>query len=180
MVVEGDDFVEVTIYRKILDAENLKLLEFVNQNYPLTQKNRIALGIVATKQKILSTELSRLLQLQEGERMRSYVDSLINQGILITRGQKKGTAFLINPKLVAGAKFNRRTTLKTVEPHRLKVLIEEDLRLHPKSKISEIAARLPDADIRDIRKMVYAMANEGLLEREGANRNMTYQLAKKK
>lgn len=180
MVVEGDDFVEVTIYRKILDSENLKLLEFVNQNYSLTQKNRIALGIIATKQKILSTELSLLLQLQEGERMRSYVDNLVNLGILVTRGQKKGNAFLINPKLISGAKLNQKTTLKTVEPHRLKLLIEEDLRLHPKSKISEIATRLPDADIKDIRKMVYSMQDDGVLEREGGNKNMTYQLAKKR
>ncbi len=180
LVVEGDDYVEVTIYRKILDAENLKLLEFVNQNYSLTQKNRIALGVVATKQKVLTTELSSLLQLQAGERMRSYIDNLINQGILITRGQKKGTAYLINPKLIAGARFNRKTTLKTVEPHRLKMLIEEDLRLHPWSKISDVAKRLPDADIKDIRKLIYSMVKDGILEREGANRNMSYQLAKKK
>ena len=179
-VMEGDDYVEVTVYRKIIDAENLKLLDFVNQNYSLTQKNRIALGIVAAKQKILSTELSSFLQLQEGERMRSYVDNLVNKGILITRGQKKGNAFLISPRLISGAKFNQKTTLKTVEPHRLKMLVEEDLRLHPKSKISDIFARLPDADIKDIRKLVYAMVADGLLEREGANRNMTYQLAKKK
>lgn len=179
-VFEGDDFVEVTIYRKIIDTENLKLLEFVNQNYSLTQKNRIALGIVAAKQKILSTELSLLLQLQDGERMRSYVDNLVFQEILITRGQKKGNAFLINPKLISGANFNQKTTLKTVEPHRLKMLVEEDLRLHPNSKISEIASRLPDADFKDIRKIVYSMATDGLLERKGANRNMTYRLAKKK
>ena len=112
--------------------------------------------------------------------MRSYVDNLVNLGILVTRGQKKGNAFLINPKLISGAKLNQKTTLKTVEPHRLKLLIEEDLRLHPKSKISEIATRLPDADIKDIRKMVYSMQDDGVLEREVGNKNMTYQLAKKK
>lgn len=180
IVMEGDDYVEVTVFRKIIDAENLKLLEYVNQSYSLTQKNRIALGIVASKQKILSTELSLLLQLQKGERMRSYVDNLVEQGILITRGQKKGNAFLINPKLISGAKFNQKTTLKMVEPHRLRMLVEEDLRLHPKSKISEVAKRLPDADFKDIRKTVYAMVSEGLLLREGANRNMSYELAKKK
>jgi ATP-dependent DNA helicase RecG len=60
------------------------------------------------------------------------------------------------------------------------MLVEEDLRLHPNSKISEIASRLPDADFKDIRKIVYSMATDGLLERKGANRNMTYRLAKKK
>lgn len=179
-VFEGDDFVEVTISRKILGSEISKLLEFVNQHYVLSQKNRIALGIVAKKQKILSTELTEELQLQDGERMRSYVDELVNSGILITRGIKKGNAFLVNPKLISNANVNRHTTLKTIEPHRLKILIEEDLTIHPCSKISDIAQRLPDADIKDIRKMVYAMVSEGCIIPQGGKRNMTYQVAKKK
>lgn len=179
-VFEGDDFVEVTIFRKILGSEISKLLEFVNQNYVLSQKNKIALGIVAIRQKILSTELTEELQLQDGERMRSYVDELVNNGILITRGIKKGNAFLVNPKLIFNAQVNRHTTLKTIEPHRLRTLIEEDLTIHPDSKISDIAQRLPDADIKDIRKMVYAMVDDGFLEPQGGKRNMSYQVAKKK
>ena len=179
-VFEGDDYVEVTIYRKILDVENTKLIEFVIQNYNLTAKNIIALGIVANRQKMLTTELAVELQLQDGERMRSYVDALLSQGILITRGKKKGTEYLVNPKLIENAKVNRVTTLKTVEPHRLKMLIEEDLRLHPNSKISDISSRLPDADLKDIRKMVYGMVEEQILIAEGANRNKTYSVAKKK
>ena len=179
-VKEGDDYVEITVFRKIIDTEILKLIEYVNQNYILTQKNRIVLGIIAVKQKILSTELSSILQLQDGERMRSYVDNLINQGLVITRGQKKGNTFLLNPKLMDNAEFNRTTTLKTIEPHRLSTLIEEDLRIHPLSKISEIAGRLPDADLKDIRKMVYFMVSNGTLIPNGANKNKTYELAKKK
>ncbi|MBO7597921.1 MAG: putative DNA binding domain-containing protein [Bacteroidales bacterium] len=180
LVKEGDDYVEITVFRKIIDTEILKLIEYVNQNYSLTQKNRIVLGIIAVKQKILSTELTSILQLQDGERMRSYVDNLINQGLVITRGQKKGNTFLLNPKLLDNAKFNRTTTLKTIEPHRLSTLIEEDLRIHPLSKISDIADRLPDADLKDIRKMVYNMVSNGMLIPNGANKNKTYELAKKK
>ncbi|MBO7595505.1 MAG: putative DNA binding domain-containing protein [Bacteroidales bacterium] len=179
-VKEGDDYVEVTVNRKIVDKENLKLLEYVNQFYTLTQKNRIAFGIVAAQQKILSTELAAALQLQDGERMRSYVDNLVNQGILVTRGQKKGTAFLINPKLINNADFTRATTLKTIEPHILRTLIEEDLRIHPDSKISDIAERISDVDIRDVRKIVYKMLSDGVLESFGANKNKTYQVVKKK
>ena len=179
-VFEGDDFVEVTISRKIIGAEVSQLLEFVNQNFVLSQKNKIALGIIAKKQKILSTELTSELQLQDGERMRSYVDELVKTGILITRGVKKGNAFLVNPKLIDNAKVNRNTTLKTIEPHRLKTLIEEDITIHPNSKISDICNRLPDADIKDIRKMVYAMVKEGIIDSDGGNRNRTYSLAKKK
>lgn len=179
-VFEGDDFVEVTIFRKIIGAEVSQLLEFVNQNFVLSQKNKIALGIIAKKQKILSTELTSELQLQDGERMRSYVDELVKTGILITRGVKKGNAFLVNPRLIDNAKVNRNTTLKTIEPHRLKTLIEEDITIYPNSKISDICSRLPDADSKDIRKMVYAMVKEGVIDSDGGNRNRTYTLAKKK
>ena len=179
-VFEGDDYVEVVVYRKILNIEIYKMLEFVDRNYSLKQKDKIALGLISIYQKLLSTELTSLLQLQDGERMRTYVDRLVNLGILITRGQRKGTAFLLNPKLIENAKINRVTTLKTIEPHRLKMLVEEDLLLHTNSKLSDIANRLPDVDIRDIRKMIYAMVNEGLIETEGGNRNRTYKMAKKK
>lgn len=127
----------------------------------------------------VSLELTSELQLQDGERMRSYVDELVKTGILITRGVKKGNAFLVNPKLIDNAKVNRNTTLKTIEPHRLKTLIEEDLSIYPNSKISDICSRLPDADIKDIRKMVYAMVKEGIIDSDGGNRNRTYSLAKK-
>lgn len=179
-VIEGDDFVEVTIFRAIIGAEISQLLEYVNQNYSLTQKNKIALGIVARRQKILSTELTDELQLQDGERMRSYVEELVKKGILITRGVKKGNAFLVNPKLIGNAKVNRRTTLKTVEPHRLRTLIEEDITIHPDSKMLDICNRLPDADIKDIRKMVYALVKDGIIIPKGGNRNRTYSMAKKK
>ena len=169
---------KVIQYSEITNREIIPLLDYVSGNYELSQKDIIALGLVAQHQKILSTELTKLLQLRETERMRSYVDRLLAKGLLVTRGKKKGTEFLINPKLVANAKLNIKTTLKTIEPHSLEALISEDLRLHPASGISDIAKRLPDIELRELRKFVYGMVKKGKLATEGSRTNRTYCLIK--
>lgn len=94
-----------------------------------------------------------------------------------SRGVKKGTQYLINPRLVSSAKLNIPTTLKTIEPHRLKALIKEDLRLHPYSLISEIAKRLPDVERKDIQQQIYNMNRRGLLLTTGSKTNRRYALA---
>ncbi|MDE6098702.1 MAG: putative DNA binding domain-containing protein, partial [Muribaculaceae bacterium] len=149
MPIPESDFNNVTVtqYSAILNQSLLPLFDFVNRNYPvLTQKNLIAFGLIAINEKISSTDLSKMLQLTENSRLRSYVDTLVNLGIVSTRGVKKGTQYVVNPKLINSARLNVLTTLKTIEPHRLNALIEEDLRLHPNSMISEIATRLPDVE----------------------------------
>ena len=59
------------------------------------------------------------------------------------------------------SKVNKKTTLKTIEPYRLKALILEDLKSHPMSMMDEIASRLPDVDFKELKKMVRKMASDG-------------------
>lgn len=166
----------VTQLAEIMDVELLPLLDFVLQNYQLTQKGYIAFGLIAKEKKILSTQLSVLLQLSEEDRLRSYTDRLLKDGIICKSGNKKGTQFYINPQLIKNAKVNLKTSLKTLEPHALKALILEDLRQYPKSSIAGIASRLPDADIKEIRKIVYLLAKQGELQTEGSKTNRCYSL----
>lgn len=177
--VEADfNNVTVTQYSGILNQAILPLFDYVNQNYAskLTQKNLIALGLIARNEKIPATELAKQLQLEENVRLRSYVENLVEAGIVQTRGVKKGTQYLVNPKLINNARLNIPTTLKSIEPHRLDALIQEDLRIHPHSSISEIAVRLPDIDKKDIQKHVYNMIRSGKLTGEGSKTNRKYAL----
>ena len=96
---------------------------------------------------------------------------------MVQRGVKKGTQYVINPRLISNSRLNIPTTLKTIEPHRLIALIEEDLRLHPDSTISEIAERLPDVDRKDIQRQVYNMTRQSLLTTTGSKTNRRYTLA---
>ena len=140
----------------------------------------IVLGTIAKHQKLLSTQLSKQLQLPDDDRLRSFVTQLLNQDILISRGVKKGTEYLINPKLISSAKINIKPSLKTIEQPRLKALIEETLHRSENLSMAEIHAKMGDIELADVRKAVYALAKIGVLEPHGADRNRKYAMAKKK
>jgi len=58
---------------EIIGEDIIFLLEYISEHYQLSQKQFIALGIIAREKKILGTELIKQLQLPEDERLRSYV-----------------------------------------------------------------------------------------------------------
>lgn len=167
----------VTQYSKIMDEESVLIIDFIAKNYQLSQKEFIVLGIVARNKKILATQLTKELQISDEDRLRTYVAKLIETSILVSRGVKKGTEYLINPKLIASSKINIKPTLKTIEPHRLKALIIEDLERYPKSSIADISKRLPDVLVFDLRKCIYKMVSEGKLIFEGGKTYRKYSLA---
>ncbi len=173
------DSMKVVQASKIMDEEAVFLIDFISQHYTLTQREFIALGIVAREKKMLSTMLSRQLQLSEENRLRSYVGRLVEKEILITRGNRKGTEYLINPRIIEGSRINVRPTLKTIEPYRLKALIEEDLKVHPGSLMEDIHKRIPDVEISDLRKTVYKMVEEEVLMHSGGKTYRRYSMAKK-
>lgn len=160
---------------EIIDVEILPLLDYVMQNYQLSQKSFIAFGIIARERKILSTQLTKQLQLTNDDRLRSYIDKLLVEGLIVKTGTKKATKLQVNPLLIKNAKANIKTSLKTIEPYALKALIIEDVKKYAGSKISEIAARIPDVEVDEIRKMVYSMVDLEL-RTEGAKTNRRYYL----
>lgn len=160
---------------EIIDVEILPLLDYVMQNYQLSQKSFIAFGIIARERKILSTQLTKQLQLTNDDRLRSYIDKLLVERLIVKTGTKKATKLQVNPLLIKNAKANIKTSLKTIEPYALKALIIEDVKKYAGSKISEIAARIPDVGVDEIRKMVYSMVDSEL-RTEGAKTNRRYYL----
>ena len=168
-----DSYSEVKVIQEadIVEPELLPLLDYLLKNYSLSQKALTAFGLIARGQKMTTFDLSHALQLNEEERLKSYVNLLLQESLIVKRGVKKGTCYYINPKLIKNVKAGIKTTLKTVEPHVLKTLVYEDLRRHPDSGIREIIGRLKDADIRDVRKILYAGVENGELEPHGASKN---------
>ncbi len=158
---------------EIIDVDLLPLLDYVMQNYRLSQKSFITFGIIARERNILSTQLTKQLQLSEDDRLRSYIDKILEDGLVIKSGTKKATRLQINPQLINNAKANIKTSLKTLEPHVLKALIIEDLKKHPGSKISDISSRIPDVGLPEIRKMVYSMVDDEL-RTEGSRTDRRY------
>ena len=176
VVYEGDDYVEVTVYKKIVSKESTRICDFVSANYKISQKAYITLGIILQKKSITAGELSKELQLMDGSRLRPYVESLISNDIILHKGSGRGTKYEINPEFVSTTKMQFPTTLKTIEPYRLKALILEDLKYHSNSLLSEMASRLPDVEYMDLEKMVRTMAKDGEITPLGGRKYRRYKL----
>jgi ATP-dependent DNA helicase RecG len=178
-IISEYDYTSIVQSSKVIDEDVVYLLEYISKHYNLSQKQFIALGIIAREKKLLGTELSNFLQLTEEERLRSYVGKLLENKILITRGERKGTQYLINPELIKASSLNIKPSLKTIEIHSLKALIEQDLKIHPDSKIGEIYSRIPDIAYKDLQKAIYELVNEGILNHTPDKTHRKYCLAKK-
>lgn len=170
----------VTVQSGIIDEEALSVIDYINKHFQLTQKETITLGIVATRKKILATQLTIALQLNQEDKLKYWLGSLLDKNILISRGVKKGTEYLLNPDLFSQAKLNLTPSLKTIEPHKLEALILEDLKYNGKSGMAAIKERLSEVYPNDIQKLVYKMARKGIIEKEGADKNRVYFVGIKK
>ncbi len=175
-VTEGDDYVEVSVCRNIITKDASRVFDYISDHYKLNRKAYIALGIILKEKTITALDLARELQLSSGERLRSYVDNLVSEQIVLALGKGKGIKYTINPNFVANSKMQFTTTLKTIEPYRLKALVCEDLKFHPSSSIAEIASRLPDVDYSELEKTVRLMAKEGVIKPIGGRKYRKYSL----
>lgn len=172
--------VAVTVFSGAVDTEVISILDYIDKHFQLTQKEYITLGIVASEKKILSTQLALKLQMSQEEKIKSWIGTLIEKEILISRGIKKGTEYLLSPDLFAQAKLDIKPALKTLEPYKIQALVLEDLKYNGKSKMAEIQKRLQEIQTNDLKKAVYKLVEINDLMTFGANRNRTYDLSKKK
>jgi ATP-dependent DNA helicase RecG len=166
--------VAVTVFSGAVDTEVISILDYIDKHFQLTQKEYITLGIVATEKKILSTQLALKLQMSQEDKMSSWIGSLIEKEILISRGIKKGTEYLLNHELFSQAKLDLKPSLKTIEPYILEKLIIEDLKYNGKSKLKDIHKRLLQIPAKDVTKAVYKMANLKQIGKEGADKARVY------
>ena len=169
----------VTISSNTINPDAVSVLDFIDKHYVLSQKEYIALGVIATEKKILSTQLANKLQLTEEDKMRSWVNGLLDKQIIISQGKKKGTSYLLNPELFAQAKLDITPSLKTLEPYKVEALIVEDLKYNGESKMADINSRVPEIGAKEVQKIVYKLVKDGTLMTKGSKKNRTYYLSKK-
>jgi len=139
---EGPDRVEVTIRRRILKPEVIDFMTRADQVFQLTQRERITLGLLAQHDALTARELAKLLALPGTEALGSWMGQLQQLGIVRQSGRTSGARYFIAPKLLRDLEFTATTTLRRIEPHRLRALILEDLRRYPDSAIGEIHRRI--------------------------------------
>lgn len=178
-LIESDfNKVSVTVFSGSIDYEVISILDYIDKHFQLTHKELITIGIIATEKRILSFQLAKKLQLAQEDKIKPWLGTLIENGIIISQGIKKGTEYLLNPSLFSQAKLDIIPSLKTIEPYKLEALIEEDVKYNERSKMIEIQSRISEVPPSDIQKAVYRLVKKGALITEGARKNRTYSLPK--
>jgi len=176
-IVVGDDSVKTVVKKQIMKPEIISFLNRINLEYQLRQKEIITLGIIVQYNSISAIELSRLLELQDDENLRSWIGRLKELNIIISIDKTKATKYVINPKILKQTNFKGKTNLKRIESHRLKELIYQDLLIYEHSAISEIHERIGNEIHKpQLIRCLKAMLNENTLSLTGERRWTKYSI----
>lgn len=177
-VREGPDRVEVTIPRRVIKPKIIDFLAKTDQTFQLTQRERIALGILVQHEALTARQLAEALELPDASAVAGWFERLQQWKIVRHTGKTKGTRYFVDPTILNKLEFPSQTTLSRIESHRLRALLQEDLLRHPGSAIGEIHERIgqeiPDYQIR---RQLKSLAKEGKARYEGEKRWRRYWLA---
>lgn len=180
VIEENDDRVIVSISKLITKPEIVNLIKTVSTNYSLSQKEKIAFGLIAQYQTLTAVELSKILDLKGNNNpTRPWIERLVKLNIILSHGKTRGTEYYVNPRIIRNANFTKKPDLKGIEPHRLKELIYEDLYTYPRSSISDINSRIGTEISRyKIREQLKALIKQNRIISEGHRAGTRYSCKK--
>lgn len=173
---EGNDRVELTIYRSVLDEQLIDLLAMADQQYQLKQRERITLGLLAQRESLSANELIEQLKLHDNRQdLSHWLGRLQELGLVEQSGRTRGTRYNLTPSLRRDLKLQVKTTLQSIEPHRLEALVLEDLRRYPSSSMGEINERVGlEISRRRLKRAVQNLTKKGELTYTGEKRGRRY------
>lgn len=178
---EGADWVKVTIQRRIVRPEVMRLLTEADERFQLTQRERITLGVLAQTEGMTARELGAVLETDGGDELAGWLGRLQALALVQTAGRTQGTRYFVDPTLLRGADLKIPTTLLRIEPHRLMELVREDLRRYPRSKISEIGSRIgPELNRSQLKRALAELVGLSVVVMEGERNGARYRLAGEK
>ena len=172
---EGTDRVVVTVQRRILNPRVIDFIDKADQAYHLTQRERIVLGILCQHEALTARELMRFLELQTVNAVHTWIGRLPQWNLVEASGRAKTTRYFIAPDMLRRMDFSATTTLRRIEPHRLRALILEDLRRYPRSAIGDIQKRTaPEVSRSRIKRSLDELVEQGTVVFEGEKRWRRY------
>jgi len=174
---EGPDWVKVTIQRRILKPEVLRLIAEADERFQLSQRERITFGVLAQTEGLTARELAIALETENTEQMGTWLGRLLDSGLVQTIGRTSGKRYFVSPDHLRNSRLDSKTTLSRISPHRLRALILEDLKRYPDSSSSEINRRIgAEISARTVRRALEALIDEGKVTYTGERRWRKYRL----
>ena len=175
---EGPDSVHVVVPRRILHPGVIRFLGEADRKFSLSQREKIALGLLAPTEGLSAVELAERLELNSPPEVGRWLERLINLGLVQQAGRTKATRYFVPPDLLKASGLDHQTTLKRVSPHRLRAVVLEDLERYPDSAISDIHRRIgSEIAQRTIKRALDQLTLGDRVKPSGENRGRTYRLA---
>lgn len=174
-VQQGDDRVVVTVRKQITRAAIVDFMVKADQALPLSQKELITLGLLAQHGALTATELVQALELSGATDLRFWVGRLKDWGVVKSRGQTKATEYFVDPQVLRTLEFEGATSLKGIEPHRLRELILRDLEIYQRASISQIHDRIgKEIPRRKLQQALKLLVSNHLVAQAGVRRHTVY------
>ena len=174
-LIETHDRVQVTVRRRILKPEVIDFIAKADETYQLTQRERIARGLLAQHDALTARELAAKLELPSVEELQPWLKRLLDWHLVQSAGRTQATRYFVDPGLLRSLKFSGETTLKRIEPHRLAALVLEDLQRYPESAISDIHRRIGgEIHPKQVKRALEDLIARGAVRFEGNNRWRRY------
>lgn len=175
---EGMDWVKVTIQRRIVRPEVMRLLTESAARFQLTQRERITLGVLAQTEGMTVRELAAVLETGGGGEVAAWLGRLLPFGLVLTTGKTSGMRYFVAPDGLRGAQLDHKTTLSRIAPHRLQALILEDLARYPGSASSDVNRRIGvEISAKIVKRALDDLADIGRVAHEGERRWRRYRLS---
>jgi ATP-dependent DNA helicase RecG len=174
-VREGNDRVTVVVHKQIIRPEIIDLIKKVDQTLQPTQKELIALGLIAQHESLTAMELCKLLLLGTAEDLQLWTGRLRDWALVSSRGRTKATEYYVKPEVLRRLEFKGATSLRGIEKHRLRELILRDLEIYRAASISGIHQRIgPEIPRRRVQRMLAELVNERRIQFQGKRRGRKY------
>jgi len=174
-VKEGDDRVVVTVEKRIVKSGIVDFITKVNQTYYLSQKELIALGLITQHEAMTANDLIEALGLSKTDYLKNWIDRLKKWGLVSTRGKTRATEYFVEPRILRTLEFKGKTSLKGIEHHRLRELVQRDLEIYGKASISQIHERIgKEIPRRKLRVVLSELVKSDEIRLEGRGRGAKY------
>lgn len=178
-VEEGDDYVKAIVGRRIISQEAIKVIRYALQVAELRQKQIICLGLIAQHESLSAADLIKLLNLKNRNELSPWLDKLVEESIVETSGRNRGKEYRVCSHILKESGYKGQTSLKRIEPYRIRELIIEDLKIYECASLRDIQQRIGDEiSYQKLWKQLDNMIKEGILESAGKNRWTKYRLKK--
>lgn len=179
IVEEGDDYVKAIVGRRIISQKAIKVIRYALQVTELRQKQIICLGLIAQHESLSAADLIKLLNLKNRNELSPWLNRLVDESIVGTFGKNRGKEYRVCSNILKESGYKGQTSLKRIEPYRIRELIIEDLKIYECASLRDIQQRIGDEiSYQKLWKQLDNMIKEDILESTGKNRWTKYRLKK--